>query len=92
MSANGEESRRSTARYGRRRARRSGGAPFVVVMQTADVWELDDRAQVRRLNGTRDGSVLVEREVRAPLVIVREVALQVAVGTVKKSIEASWAT
>ena len=59
----------------RRRERRSGGATFVVVMQTADVWDLHDRAAGWRVGSPRDGSILVQREVRAPLVIVREVAL-----------------
>jgi hypothetical protein len=59
--------------------RQSGGATFVVVMQTADVWDLDDRAASWRLGGPRDGSILVQREVSAPLMIVAEVVLQVAV-------------
>ena len=56
-----------------RRERRSGGATFVVVMQTADVWDLDDRAASQRLRSPRDGSVLVQREMSSPLVIVAEV-------------------
>ena len=63
----------------RRRERRSGGATFVVVMQPANVRDLDDRAAGWRLGNPRDGSILVQREVSAPLVIVREVALQVTV-------------
>ena len=57
-------------------SRRSGGAPFVVVMQTADVWDLDDRVVGWRLNGPRDGSIFVQREVSPPLVIVGEVTLR----------------
>ena len=49
-----------------------------MVMQTADVWDCDDRAAGWRLGSPRDGSILVQREVSAPLVIVGEVALQVA--------------
>ena len=63
----------------RRRARRSGGATFVVVMQPADVWDLRDRAAGWRLGSPRDGGILVQREVSSPVVIVRDVALQVAV-------------
>ena len=69
---------RTTGEYGqvrRRRERRSGGATFAVVMQTADVWDWDDRAAGWRLGSPRDGSILVQREVSAPLVIVGEVVL-----------------
>jgi hypothetical protein len=58
--------------------RRSGGATFVVVMQTADVCDWDNRATGWRLGRPTDGSILIQREVSAPLVIVGEVALQVA--------------
>src|SRR5713101_3426549 len=47
-------------------------------MQTADVWDLNDRAADRRLRPPRYGSILVQREMSSPLVIVGEVALQVA--------------
>jgi hypothetical protein len=50
---------------------------FVVMMQDAEVRDLDDRAAGGRLHGPGGGSVLVEREVRSP-VIVREVLAQVA--------------
>ena len=56
----------------------SSGATFVVVMQAADVWDGDNRATVWRLGRPRNGSILVQREVSAPTVIVGEVALQVA--------------
>jgi hypothetical protein len=49
-----------------------------VVMQTADVWDWDDRAAGWRLGRPRDGSIFVEREVSAPVVVVVEVALEVA--------------
>jgi hypothetical protein len=49
-----------------------------MVMQTVDVWDLDDRAGGWRLDSPRDGSILVQREVSAPLMIVGEVVLQVA--------------
>ena len=61
-----------------RRERRSSRATFVVVMQTADVWDCDDRATGWRLGSSMDGSILIQREVSAPLVIIGEVALQVA--------------
>jgi hypothetical protein len=48
------------------------------VMQAADVWDLDDRAAGRRLRSPRDGSILVQREVSPPLVIIGEVTLEVA--------------
>ena len=48
-------------------------------MPTADVWDLDDRAAGWRLSSPRDGRILVQCEVSSPLVIVREVVLQVAV-------------
>jgi hypothetical protein len=58
---------------------KSGGAAFVMVMQTADVWDLDNRATRWRLDRPRDGRILVQGEIRAPRVIVSEVALEVAV-------------
>ena len=61
-----------------RRERQSGGATFVVVMQTADAWDLDDRAAGWPLGSPRDGSILVQREVSAPVVIINEIALRVA--------------
>src|SRR3989442_9028852 len=47
-------------------------------MQTADVWDCDDPAAGWWLGSPGDGSILVQREVSPPLVIVNEVALQVA--------------
>jgi hypothetical protein len=72
---------RTTARAAvrARRERRSGGATFIVVMQTADVWDWDDRTAGWRLGRPGYRSILVQREVSAPLVIVGEVVLQVAV-------------
>ena len=58
--------------------RRSGGATLVMVMQAADVRDWDDRAAGRRWDNPRDGSIFVQREVSAPLVVVNEVALPVA--------------
>ena len=49
-----------------------------MVMQATDVWDLNDRAEGRWLRSPRDGSILVQREVRSPFVIVNKVALQVA--------------
>jgi hypothetical protein len=60
-----------------RRERPSSGAAFVVVMQTADVGDWDDGPTGWRLGNPTDRSVLVQREVSAPLVIVGELALQV---------------
>src|SRR5688572_16617926 len=48
-------------------------------MQTADVWDWDDGAAGGRLSNPRDGSILIQREVSAPVVIIGEVVLQVAV-------------
>ena len=48
-------------------------------MQPAEVWDLEDRTDGWRLGGPRNGSILVQREVRPPLVIIGKVALQVAV-------------
>jgi hypothetical protein len=52
---------------------RSGGAAFVVMVQSADVWDLHDRARARRLHWTGDRRVFVECEVGAPRVVVGEV-------------------
>jgi hypothetical protein len=49
-----------------------------VMVQTADVGNGDDRAAVGCLLRPWDGRVLVQREVRAPLVVVSEVLLQMA--------------
>jgi len=49
-----------------------------VVMQTADVWDWDDRAASWQLGNPGDGSILVQREASAPVVIVGDVPLQVA--------------
>src|SRR3970282_416115 len=62
----------------RRRQRRSGGATFVMVMPRAHVRDCDDRAAGWRLGRSGDRRIFVQREVRAPLVIVGEVVLQVA--------------
>jgi hypothetical protein len=70
--ATGEDGQARTAR----RERRSSRAPFVVVMQTAEVWNGDDRA-TRRLGGPMDGSILIQREESALPVIIGEVALEV---------------
>jgi len=47
----------------------------VVVMQTADMWDLNDRPAGWRLGSPQDGSIVVQREVSAPLAIVGEVVL-----------------
>ena len=57
-----------------RRARRSSGVTFVMVMQAAQVRDFDDRAASRRLPRPRDGRILVQRQVRSPLVIRRDLA------------------
>ena len=49
-----------------------------MMMQAADVRDWDDRAAGWRLGNPRDGRIFVQREVSAPLVVVNEVALQVA--------------
>ena len=59
----------STSRSGSSEERWSGGAPFVMVLQAADVWYLNDGAAGWRLCSPRDRRIFVQREVRAPLVI-----------------------
>jgi len=49
------------------------------MMQTTQVWDLDDGAAGRRLHCPWDGSILVQRKVRSPLVVILDVASQVAV-------------
>ena len=51
---------------------------MVVVVQAADVGDLDDPASARRLRRPRDRGVLVQRQVSAPLVVVAEISSQVA--------------
>jgi len=41
-----------------------------MVLQAADVWYLNDRAAGWRLCSPRDRRIFVQREVRAPLVII----------------------
>jgi hypothetical protein len=60
------------------RERSSGGATFVVMVQTAEMRDLNDRTARRWLRRPRDGSILVEREMRSPRVVVGEVLLEVA--------------
>ena len=43
-----------------------------MVLQAADVWYLNDRAAGWRLCSPRDRRIFVQREVRAPLVIIGE--------------------
>src|SRR5437870_101613 len=54
----------------------SGRPPDVAMMQAADFGSRDDRAELRPLDGAAVGRVLVEREVSARPVIVREVCAQ----------------
>jgi hypothetical protein len=70
----GEDSQAGNAR----RQRRSSRATFVVVMQTTDMGDCEDRATGWRFNRSVDGSILIQREVSAALVIIREVAVEVA--------------
>ena len=49
-----------------------------MMMQPAEVRDLDDRAVRRRLRRPRDGRILVERQVGSPPVVVDEVVLEVA--------------
>ncbi len=60
------------------RERSSGGATFVVMVQIAEMRDVNDRAACRRLRCPRDGSILVEREMRSPGVVVGEVLPEVA--------------
>ena len=58
----------------RRREPWSGGAALVVVLEAAEVGDLNDRTAGWRLCGPRDRRILVEREVSTPLVVVIEEA------------------
>ena len=60
----------STSRSGSGEERWSGGAPFVMVMQAADVWYLNDGAAGWRLCGPRHRCILVQGKMWAPLVII----------------------
>jgi hypothetical protein len=46
------------------------------VVQAADLWQLRDLSRRGELNGPELGCILVEREVRATLMIILEVAGQ----------------
>ena len=54
----------------------SGGSPLVVMMQAADFWESHDPALLERLNPATFGSIFVQTQVRAPVVIIRKILLQ----------------
>ena len=54
----------------------SGGFAFVAVVQTADFGQLDDVALARWLHGSWIGGVLVQGEVGARPVIVRDIPAQ----------------
>ena len=58
------------------RQRFSGGAPFVVMMQTAEMRHLNDPAARRWLHRPGHGRILVQREVRSPLVVIGEVLFE----------------
>jgi hypothetical protein len=49
----------------------SGGASFVSMMETADLWNRDDPSALRRLHGPRFRRVLTKREVCSGFMIVR---------------------
>ena len=57
--------------HAQRNRTRSGGLPFVAVVQTADFGSHHDAAS--RLDGAFHRSILVEREVRARSLVVRHV-------------------
>jgi hypothetical protein len=54
---------------------RSGyaGQPFIMVMQSANVRELEDRTPIRRVHRSRVRAIHVQRQVRAPTMVVVEV-------------------
>ena len=54
----------------------SGGASFVVMMQTAEMRDLNDSTGRRRLHRPGHGRILVQREVRPPIEVVGEVLLK----------------
>jgi hypothetical protein len=57
---------------------RSGGATFVVVVQPAEVPDLDDHGAAGRwLHRPRNRRVLRQGQVRAPVMVVRDVPLEV---------------
>ena len=56
----------------RRREPWSGGAALVVVLEAAEVGDLNDRTAGWRLCGPRDRRILVQREMSAPVMVVIE--------------------
>jgi ribonucleoside-diphosphate reductase alpha chain len=54
---------------------RSGyaGQPFIMVMQSANVRELEDRTPIRRVHRSRVRAIHVQRQVRAPTMVVVKV-------------------
>ena len=74
------EGRTERGGVGQWRGRRAGvglrRASDVAVMQTTDFGDRDDRTALRRLDWATVGGVLVEREMCASLMVVREVADQ----------------
>jgi hypothetical protein len=58
---------------------RSGGAPLVSVVKTANLRNGNNRSRLQRLYGSRFGRILGQRKVRPGCVIVREEGLHVPV-------------
>ena len=54
----------------------SGGAPFVPMMQTADLREGNDLACRGKLYATRPRAVLMEREMRSGVMMISKIAQQ----------------
>lgn len=53
----------------------SGGLPFVLVMQAADLRDRDDAAVARRRDPSRDWRVFVQRQVGAGLFVIRAIEM-----------------
>jgi hypothetical protein len=50
-----------------------GGAAFVTMMQSSDLWERDDLARSRSVYWPGVRTILVEREMRSGLVIIMKI-------------------
>ena len=54
----------------------SGSEPLVAMMKTADLWERDDPALARRLDGTRFRTIFPERQMSSESMVIRQVRRQ----------------
>ena len=65
-----------TARSAFSRELRSGSFARVKVMQAADFWNLDHLTERRKLDGSADGRIFFERQMRTASFVVFEIILQ----------------